>query len=120
MWSLSSIPIIPLFFALSALATAEATPWEMYMESPTPAHAAQVAARTYRTDPSENAREMDLGLLGVQVQAGDREAIRLAFRLLPRSDGSEAELLCVILGRLIRSQPELFLVELKAAQLPLE
>lgn len=54
-----------------------------------------------------------LGMLEYQVCAGDREAVRLAFRLLyTYADGHVAEEICIMLGVLIRSNPQLFLEEL--------
>ncbi len=57
----------------------------------------------------------DLALLEVQVISGDREAVRLGFRLLKAADGHVAETLDIMLGRLIRVRPRLFLEESKAS-----
>ena len=46
--------------------------------------------------------------------SADREAVRLALRLLPQSDGHTTETLCTMLGRLIRVDPSLFLAEVGA------
>jgi hypothetical protein len=54
----------------------------------------------------------DIGMLERQVYARDRSAVRLAFRMLTIADGVLAEELCIILGSLIRIDPELFLEEL--------
>lgn len=47
------------------------------------------------------------------VQQGNRDALRLAFRLLTIADGEYAEGLQIEIGKLIYSNPRLFLQELK-------
>ena len=55
-----------------------------------------------------------LPMLKRQVYAGDRNAVRVAFRLMRISDGEFSEWLDIILGSLIRIDARLFLQELKA------
>jgi hypothetical protein len=52
------------------------------------------------------------------VLARDREAFRLAVRLYRAADGGNAEDLGIILGRAARSQPEFFLREVAALNIP--
>jgi hypothetical protein len=92
-----------------------ATPWESYLELPSPANAAAVQEVTYSDPPSFNPILWDeLLILQTQVFSSDQAAVSLAFRLLARSDGHFSEELCVMLGRLIRIDPALFLQELKS------
>jgi hypothetical protein len=111
--------LTPLLLLLAAPLAAQ-TPWEAYVEYPTPQNAAKVQAATYsdsltETDSARSAHadrlEHDLDLLEVQVEAGDREAIRLAFRLFPELGGEYAERLDEMVGRLIRINPVVFLQE---------
>lgn len=90
------------------------TTWEVYLEYPSSQNAAQVDSLRYTesTDRMEDV-EWDLSLLEVQVISCDREAVRLAFRLVPQMDGLLAEIIDFMLGRLIRINPTLFLQELK-------
>ena len=55
----------------------------------------------------------NLGMLERQVLSREPNAVRLAFRLKTISDGAFAEDLDVLLGRLIRIDPALFLRQLK-------
>jgi hypothetical protein len=111
-----SSAVVLILATLSASAS-EPTPWETYLSSPTPANAAKVKDVSYGTQASDETVELDLMLLQVQVQAGDRAAIGLAFRLLVKSDGHRAESLCIMLGRIIRPNPAMFLRELRTAKL---
>ena len=52
-------------------------------------------------------------MLGRQVEARDPEAVRLAFDLYVVTDGATEEQLDIMLGKLIRIDPTLFLSELK-------
>ena len=54
----------------------------------------------------------NFGMLERQVISGDRYAVRLAFRLFSIAYTHPAEELCILLGKLIRIDPELFLEEL--------
>lgn len=54
----------------------------------------------------------NITLLERQIYASDTNAIKVAFRLLSISDGAFTEVLCMILGNLIRINPQLFLKEL--------
>lgn len=51
-----------------------------------------------------------------QVFAGDRNSVKLAFRLFAISDGAFTEWLQIMLGNTIRNHPRLFLEELKVHQ----
>ncbi len=110
-----------LFFSTLLLTLASgsfaATPWEDYLETPTPERAAKVQTRSYtgKTTDSEQ-QELDLILLETQVLARDPAAAALAFRLRGSvPGGSHAEHLSEMLGRLIRIDAALFLKELKRA-----
>ena len=90
------------------------TNWEAYLEHPTSENAALVESAEY-TDSISLSKNLygDLWLLEVQVISRDREAVRLAYRLFEQSDGHYGETLSIILGRLIRIDPVLFLEELR-------
>jgi len=92
------------------------TPWERYLETPTPENARAVRTLTY-TDSADNLDRLldDLQLLEDQMAAGDSAAVRLAFRLEPKADGVYGETLAAMLGRLVRINPTLFLRELRLA-----
>ena len=90
------------------------TPWEIYVQNPTPKNADAVATLSYSTGRfDEDDVDVDLDVLEAEVSAQDRSAVRLAFRL--HAPGHYEETICVMLGRLIRANPRLFLEELKAA-----
>jgi hypothetical protein len=55
----------------------------------------------------------NLGMLKRQVLSRDPNAVRLAFRLKTIADGAFAEDLDILLGRLIRIDPTLFVRQLK-------
>ena len=57
-------------------------------------------------------------MLSHQVAAGHEESVRLAFRLFSIADGAFVEDLQIILGALIRAEPQLFLTELERSALP--
>jgi hypothetical protein len=94
--------------------TAE-TSWERYLVCPSSEAAARVEQITYSPGVDEEKRLFDdLAILEVQVISRDVEAVRLALRLLGKAQGGHVEeTLDIILGRLIRIDPRLFLVELK-------
>jgi hypothetical protein len=48
-----------------------------------------------------------------QVLAEDRNSVKVAFRLISVSDGDFGETICIVLGRLIKINPRMFLQELK-------
>jgi len=56
-----------------------------------------------------------LGMIERQVISKDRNAVKLAFKLLALAGGEFGENLDIILGTLIRIDPKLFLEELKVA-----
>ncbi len=99
------------------------TTWEHYLEYPSSKNAFQV----YLNLPTENHIKFNgqknkkstidliygnLRMLENNIYAGERNAVRIAFKLLVISDGAFGEGLCVILGSLIRINPKLFLEEL--------
>ncbi|MCX6835092.1 MAG: hypothetical protein NTW07_08165 [candidate division Zixibacteria bacterium] len=103
------------------------TLWEGYLEYPSSDNALLVynalpkcgasLANLPQTEDRNEAIEKfydELAMLEVQVCTRDRNAVRLAFRLMPISDGAFAEWLDIMLGRLIRIAPRLFLEELAA------
>jgi hypothetical protein len=102
--------------AVATAVGASPTPWEAYLNDPTPKNAASVSEVSYSAGTLDsNPVSEDLDLLEAEVLSGDRYAVRLAFRLLKHSDGHAGEALCITLGRLIRANPRLFLEELKVA-----
>jgi|GEM_PF-2007473 len=95
-----------------------ATPWEDYLDCPTPARASRVKVMTYTPgSDSQGLSDDEVQILQNQVLARDREAFRLAVRLYRAADGGDAEDLGALLGRTARSQPEFFLRELAAAHI---
>jgi hypothetical protein len=108
------------FLAVLPIAAIAGTPWENYVENPTPENASRVQKATYSGNIKEQERRErlydDLWILEEQVIACDQEAVRLAFRLLQESDGHYAGTLCRMLGRLVRINPKLYLVECKRAK----
>lgn len=102
-----------LTLALSPVVFGE-TNWETYLDYPTSENAALVQNAEYSDSISfPEHLYQDLWLLEVQVISCDREAVRLAYRLLRESDGHYSETLDIILGRLIRIDPVMFLEELR-------
>jgi hypothetical protein len=55
----------------------------------------------------------NLGMVELQANSGDREAVRLLFRLPAIADGAFSEDISILLGALTRIQPKLFLEEFK-------
>ena len=62
-----------------------------------------------QTPPTES----DVVQLEKAAVAGDRTAVRAAFRLRQRSDGAVAEHIDIVLGSTVKGHPRLFLEELK-------
>lgn len=100
-----------------------------YSVLPTPENADRLLAVLPTTDvaswPSDGTMDRiytgeNLGMLERQVISRDPIAVRLALRLRNISDGGFAEDLGVILGMLIRIDPELFLTELRNAKPPVK
>ena len=117
------INTVVIVFAMTAgtLSTVTApTPWERYLMAPSGQNARHVSELSYSTreTPEAESRRLgdDLALLSIQVGAADREAVRLAFRLRERADGVSGETLDILLGRLIRVSPTLFLEELASVR----
>jgi hypothetical protein len=111
-------PMIILFLILaicfSGTESFAQTSWEKYLKEPTPENAGKIKKVEYSSaDERENNLLRDLYLLEIQVISSDREAGRLAFRLISEAEGHYGEMLCIMLGRLIRIDPKLFLEELK-------
>jgi hypothetical protein len=100
----------------SLYAAGSMTAWEEYLQKPTPERAARIRAISYSAAAVRaEQQEMDLMLLEVQVLARDMEAVRLALRLRPAVDGHFAEMIDIMLGRLIRIDAALFLREVGRA-----
>jgi hypothetical protein len=96
-----------------------ATPWEQYLDLPTPANAARVAAIEYSAGSRpRRLSDGDLKILENQVFAQDAESFRLVVRLLRLADGAEAEDLGALLGHSIRAHPDFFLRQVAALNIP--
>jgi hypothetical protein len=108
------------FFAILLLAASSpvlaATPWETYLDLPTPQHAATVSAIEYTHPPQGGYDSNDLEILQDQIAGLDADSFRLAFRLYKREgSGGLAEELGVILSKSIRSHPRFFLQQVAAS-----
>ena len=103
-----------LMFAAPILGASEITAWERYLDRPTSENAQAVRNISY-TEKSETRERLydDLALLAVQIVSSNHESVRLAYRLRSRADGHLAETIDVMLGRLIRVNPHLFLTVLE-------
>lgn len=55
----------------------------------------------------------NLNIISNQILQGDKNNVKLAFRLFTISDGAFSEELQIMLGQLVKINPELFLTELK-------
>jgi hypothetical protein len=91
------------------------TPWEGYLELPTPENASEVMKIEYTPGSipeSYGYWAPDLNILRNQVMGGDKESFRLTLRLIQESDGWLPEDLIVILDHTIRARPEFFLREM--------
>ncbi len=116
MWMRALVVAVALLPVAGAVG-AEATPWERYLELPTPERAAKVETASYTDSEASSQRLLDdFALLEVQVLSRDAEAVHLAFRLRRESDGVAGEILDIMLGRLIRIDPQLFLSGLQRAR----
>lgn len=85
------------------------TNWESYISSPGCDNAEKVKTVEYSSKQNDDYLISDLQILENQVISGDKCSINLAFRLLEKSDGIIAESIDIILGKLIRIDPGLFL-----------
>jgi len=103
--------------------TALSKSFQAYVEYPSSANAESVIKLLPESGQvnytgSENEKEANevvykgLPMLQRQVEARERQAIRLAFRLMTISDGAVSEDLDIMLGKLIRIDPKIFLEEL--------
>jgi hypothetical protein len=84
-----------------------ATPWEAYLDLPTPQNASRVEAITCSSTPEEYC--FDLRILQNQMLAMDAESFKLGYRLYRAADGGNAEDLGALLASLIRPHPAFFL-----------
>ena len=89
------------------------TDWERYMAQPTPANARVVLTIEYSADAPQPLAD-HLAVLEKQVLAGEREAVRLAFRVA-QSEAVLLQFLYPMIGRLAQLRPRLFLEELQRA-----
>lgn len=91
-----------------------ATPWERYVDEPSPMNARRVSTMSY-SSPSEerdNGERLtsDIAILAVQVYSGDREAFRLTLRLMRTTlPGANLEDLYEIASRYVRQNPAAYL-----------
>ena len=97
-----------------ATTSTAATPWETYLDEPTPANASRVEAITYSTPIQGGYDANDLEIIHLQVVAADEASFRLAYRLLRKSDGALAEERGAILAASIRPHPAFFLRQVVA------
>jgi hypothetical protein len=92
--------------------------WREFVEYPSSDNAKAVAALlptdhvAYGSNPVSEPIYAGLPMLARQVEARDREAVRLAFALFAVADTDFWEQLDIMLGKLIRIDPQLFLEEL--------
>ena len=104
-----------LLFALLCSSAFAGTPWGNYLSLPNSGNATKVLNIEYTpgTIPENYGyRSPDLAILRNQVLAGDKEAIKLTYRLIQKSDGGLLEDLIAILSSTIRARPEFFLIEM--------
>jgi hypothetical protein len=107
------LAILVLFITASHLSAK--TAWESYLTLPIPERASSVVHIEYSADATtedSGGREGDLNILRDQVLACDREAFRLAYRLIGNAGDGLRENLIAILGHTIRTHPEFFLKEM--------
>ena len=90
-----------------------ATPWEDYLDLPTPERAQKVTRVAY-TNPSQNYDLLELQILERHVLALDGSAFRLTYRLTNSADGGLLEDLLVILSKPIRGNAAFFLRQANA------
>jgi hypothetical protein len=95
---------------------AAATPWERYLDEPSPLNASRVRSISYSTPVQGDYDSGDLDILKLQVLGGDPQAFRLAYRLYKLSDGGLAEELGEILASSIRPNPKFFLQQVAVLQ----
>ena len=98
---------------ISCNAVAE-TPWERYLDEPSPFNASMVRSISYSTPVQGNYNSDDLEILHLQVLGADPQAFRLAYRLYKLSDGGLAEELGAILASSVRPNPKFFLQQVAA------
>src|SRR5262249_6383148 len=116
-----TISLLTMTVVISTAIAATPTPWERYLLQPTSANARLVDRIAYSESGVSPADiERDLQLLAIQVISSDAEAVGLAFRLRARADGHVGEALDIMVGRLIRVNPRLFLTVLDSQAGPIE
>jgi hypothetical protein len=103
------VKYLSLLLALFPGFSAVTTPWERYLEEPSPTNASLVTKIEYSVPDEAAYSSDDLGILKLQVLAADESAFQLAFRLYGDSEGGLAEELGAILASTIRPNPEFFL-----------
>lgn len=107
--------VVVAYLSVCAFSSANAagTAWERYLDFPSAENARLVhkmAYSSHKNDIEEGAAG-DLAILRTQVVAGDRAAFDLTYLLMQSADGGVLEDLQAILASAIRSQPEMFLLE---------
>ena len=103
--------LLAVFLSCSASA---ATPWERYLDEPTPLNASRVRSISYSTPTQGGYNSDDLEILRLQILGADPQAFRLAYRLYKLSDSGLAEELGAILASSIRPNPKFFLHQVAA------
>ena len=111
------IVLLALALALQTSAIA-GTPWEQYLDRPSPQAASTVRQRSYTQGSGDASRGTadDLQILALQVYAGDKQALELTLRLSAQADGGDLEDLYAIAGHAIRGHPRTFLEAVVAAK----
>ena len=89
------------------------TDWERYIAQPNPANARNVNSIDYSADAPQPLAE-HLAVLEKQVLSGEREAVRLAYRVA-RTEPVLLQFLYPMVGRLAQARPRIFLEELQRA-----
>ena len=110
------LTLVAIFLLFPVSVNAE-TLWEKYLWLPTPENASKVEKIEYSEGSiPENYGYWypDLLVMKNQILGGDKESFRLAFRIKQSTNGAALiEHINDILGSVIRSNPELFLQEIK-------
>jgi hypothetical protein len=93
--------------------------WKEYIEYPSSENALKVYLLLPEKEPIIDGKALkcidliynfdNFSILEHEIYAGERNAVRVAFRLLNIADGDFAEILLITLGNLIRIHPKLFL-----------
>lgn len=109
-----------LLVVLSTVPLFGQTAWERYLDDPTSLNADRVQRLEYTgtESPGRVLSADDLQILQNQVLGRDAAAFRLAVRLYAQSDGAVAESFGVLIGRVVRAQPEFFLRQVNESGRP--